>query len=154
MFLSLACGGDGGGGTGPSGLTYPPLTDAVKTQYCVRGNTTVGQGGSGDVTAQDCDYADLDPAGGGYYEVWRVRVAQAATVTFTVSAPNFDSYLDVLQIDIVSGDIGTITPLGSDDDTNGDDPQLSLDLVPDTDYAIVISGFDYMEVGLYTLLIR
>jgi len=152
MLISLACGGgDGGGGTGPSGLTFPPLNDAVRAQYCVRGNTTVGQTKSGSITAQDCDYADLDPAAGGYYEVWRVRVAQAATVTFTVGAPSFDSYIDVVEVDIVSGDVGTLTFLGSDDDTIGDDPQISVDLVPDTDYAIVISGFDYPETGAYTV---
>lgn len=154
MLVSLACGGgDGGGSTGPSGLTFPPLDDAVRAQFCVRGNTTVGQTKSGSISAQDCDAADLPPPGTAdtYYEIWRVRVAQAATVTFTVDAPGFDSYIDVIQVDIVSGDVGLITFLGSDDDTIGDDPQISMDLIPDTDYAIAISGFNYSETGAYTV---
>lgn len=138
----------------PPGLTFPPLNASVNTQYCVKGNTTVGGNRTGFLSATDCDYADLDPAAGGYYEVWRVRVAQAATVTFTVSAPTFDSYIDVFQVSIASGDVGTLTPLGSDDDTIGDDPVLALDLVPSTDYLIVVSGFDYPEVGSYSLLVQ
>ncbi len=154
LALSPACGGGDSGGTGPSGLTFPALNPGVNAQYCVRGNTTVGQTKSGSVTAQDCDYADLDPSAGGYYEVWRVRVAQAGSITFTVDAPNFDSYLDLVEIEVAAGDVNAVTFLSNDDDTNGDDPVLTYDLVPDTDYAIVVSGFDYPEVGSYTVTIN
>lgn len=153
MFVSLACGGgDGDGGTGPGGLTFPPLSSAVNAQYCVRGNATIGANKTGTIAASDCDY-DVVFTGQGYFEIWRVRVAEAASVTFTVSAPSFDSYIDVGSITIANGDVTGLTPLGSDDDTNGDDPVLTLDLVPDTDYIAVISGFDYPDVGSYTLSI-
>lgn len=153
MFVSLACGGgDDNGGTGPSGLTFPALSSAVKAQFCVRGNATIGANKTGTISATDCDY-DVVFTGQGYFEIWRVRVAQAASVTFTVVAPNFDSYIDVGSITIAGGDVTSVTQLGSDDDTNGDDPVLTLDLVPDTDYIVVVSGFDYPDVGSYTLSI-
>lgn len=138
----------------PPVLTYPPLNGSVNTQYCVQGNTTTGDTKSGSIAATDCDYSVVFGAGQGYFEIWRVRVATARSVTFTVDAPGFDSYIDVAEFTVSGGDVANYSILGSDDDTNGDDPVLTLDLLPNTDYAVVVSGFDYPEVGAYTLNIQ
>jgi len=145
MVLAVACGG-GDGGTGPNSVTFPPLDASAIAENCIRGNTTVGDDKTGSVTATDCDQAV-----GAYWETWRFRVATARTVTFRVDGPQFDPVLLIAEITISNGDIAGAVVLDGDDDTNGDDPELTIDLVPDTDYMIVILGYDYTETGSYTL---
>lgn len=146
VFAGAACGGDSG--TGPSGLTFPPLADSLNALLCIRGNITAGQKKSGSVTATDCDQN-----AGAYWETWRVRVATARTVTMRVDAPQFDAVMGVLEITISGGDIVNASELASDDDTNGDDPQVVVDLKPDHDYLVVVFGYDYSAIGTYQLLI-
>lgn len=147
VLAGAACGGDGG--TGPSGLTFPPLADSLNAALCIRGTTTVGQQKSGTVTATDCDQNS-----GAYWETWRVRVATARTVTIRVDAPQFDAAMGVVEITISGGDIVDGTVLAADDDTNGDDPQIVLDLKPDHDYLVMVLGYDYSETGAYQLRIE
>ncbi len=146
VLAGAACGGDGG--TGPNELSFPPLADSLNALLCIRGNTTAGQQKSGSVTATDCDQEV-----GAYWETWRVRVASARTVTMRVDAPQFDAVMGVLEISISGGDIVNVSELASDDDTNGDDPQVVVDLKPDHDYLVIVFGYDYGETGTYQLRI-
>jgi hypothetical protein len=71
-----------------------------------------------------------------------------------VSAPSFDGYLDIAQLTIANGDVTAVQQLAFNDDTNGDDPAITIDLQPDVDYAAVVSGFNDVAVGSYTLTIQ
>jgi hypothetical protein len=155
IALLAGCGG-GDGGTDPSsGLNFPTLNPSVNAAFCVRGNKTVGQSASSAIATSDCDYTVFtNVPDAGYFEVWRIRVATARTVTFSVSAPAFDSYLDVAQLTIANGDVTAVQQLAFNDDTNGDDPAITIDLQPDVDYAAVVSGFNDAAVGSYTLTIQ
>jgi hypothetical protein len=127
----------------------------VNAAFCVRGNRTVGQNASGAIAASDCDYTVFSNVpDAGYFEVWRIRVAAAGSVTLSVSAPAFDSYMDVAQLTIANGDVTAVQQLAFNDDTNGDDPAITLDLQPNVDYAAVVSGFNDAAIGSYTLTIQ
>ena len=155
ITVAVGCGG-GDGGTGPgSNLNFPPLNPSVNAAFCVRGNRTVGQSASSSIATSDCDYTVFNNVpDAGYFEVWRIRVASARTVTFSVNAPAFDSYLDIAQLTIDNGDVTAVQQLAFDDDTNGDDPEITIDLQPDVDYAAVVSGFNDAAAGSYTLTIE
>jgi hypothetical protein len=156
LALAVGCGGGDNDGTGPgSDLDFPPLDPSVNAALCVRGNRTVGQNASSSITTSDCDYSVfIGTADAGYFEIWRVRVASVRTVTFTVSAPAFDSYLDIAQATIDNGQVTDMQQLATNDDTNGDDPVITIELQPNVDYAAVVSGFNDAATGSYTLTIE
>jgi hypothetical protein len=155
ITVAAGCGG-GDGGTGPdSNLNFPPLNPSVSAAFCVRGNRTVGQSASSSIAASDCDYTMFNNVpDAGFFEIWRIRVASARSVTFSVSAPAFDSYLDLAQLTISNGDVTAVQQLAFNDDTNGDDPVITIDLQPDVDYAAVVSGFNDAATGSYTLTVE
>lgn len=150
----LACGGDKS--TNPTaGLTFPTLSASENALYCVRGNTTTGQTKSGSITSSDCDADNFIPGETGYFEVWRVRVASTKTVTFTLTSP-FDSVIEVYEIDIASGSVTDFFfEDEADNEIDGGPPEiLTVTLDPDSDIAVIISGYDYPEVGSYSLKIE
>lgn len=151
LLLAVAACGDS---TGPPPLEYPELSAQMVAAWCVRGNATVGQVVAGSISASDCDLGDIDESVEGYYEIYQVKVRTSRRVTFTVSS-NFDSYLSLARLfdyTDTSLDLGLL--LEDDDSASGIDAELSYDLVPDRDYFIVVSGFDYTETGTYTLRIQ
>ena len=154
VVVGLGCGKDSSG-PGSGGLDYPNLSQALVTQYCVRGNATVGDTKSGDVVASDCDAADVRPGATGYYEVYIVKVASAANVTFDVSS-NLDSYLTLLRLDSYTASSASLTILDENDDRAPGvlDALLTYDLQPNTNYVIAVGGLGYSATGTYSLAIR
>ena len=154
VVVGLGCGKDSSG-PGSGGLDYPNLSQALVTQYCVRGNATVGDTKSGDVVASDCDAADVRPGATGYYEVYIVKVASAANVTFDVSS-NLDSYLTLLRLDSYTASSASLTILDENDDRSSGnlDALLTYALEPNTNYVIAVGGYDYGATGTYSLAIR
>jgi hypothetical protein len=147
----VACSKDS---TGPAGVTFPTLDAQLVTLLCIRGDKTVGQTATGSIASTDCDGADLSSSWTAYYDGWRVRVASNRNVTFQTST-SFDSYLTVVRIDSWSGTSLSATVLGTDDDSAGNlDARLTVALEAGKDYIVAVSGFDYTEVGTYTLTIQ
>ena len=136
-------------------LTFPELPSQLLADFCVQGTATVGETVQGTVSASDCDAADARPGGVGYYDVWRVRVSEAQSVTFDADSP-FDNYLTLLRLDSFTQTSADLTVVDENDDrAQGNlNALLSFTLQPDTDYFIAISGFDYDETGSYSLVIR
>ena len=154
VVAGLGCGNDSSG-PGSGGLDFPSLSQALVTQYCVRGNATVGDTKSGDVVASDCDAAAARPGAVGYYEVYIVKVASAANVTFDVSS-NLDSYLTLLRLDSYTASSASLTILDENDDRSSGnlDALLTYALEPNTNYVIAVGGYDYGATGTYSLAIR
>jgi hypothetical protein len=150
----LACGKNA---TGPSiTVDFPPLDTLLTSALCIRGDRTVGQNATGTIATSDCNAATVDSIGGGYFEIWRVRVDSARTVTFRISS-QFDSFLTVVRLDSWDNPTRTYTYtlLGRDDDSAGNlDALLTVSLQPAQDYFVAVAGFDQAEHGNYTLTIR
>jgi hypothetical protein len=137
------------------GLTFPELSADMIATFCVRGTATVGETLSGAVTAEDCDAADFSQADPGYYESWRVRVGSATTVTFAAESP-FDNLLLLLRLE---SDTDTLTSFEivavNDDRATGDfNALITATLQPDEEYFLLVRGFDYLDVGTYSVAIQ
>jgi hypothetical protein len=150
----LACGKNA---TGPSiSVDFPPLDSLLISALCIRGDRTVGQNATGAIATSDCNAATVDTTFGGYFEIWRVRVDSARSVTFRISS-QFDSYLTVVRLDSWDQPTHTYTYtlLGRDDDSAGNlDALLTVILEPARDYFVAVAGFDHAELGTYTLTSR
>jgi hypothetical protein len=48
--------------------------------------------------------------------------------------------MDIAQLTIANGEVTAVQQLAFDDDTNGDDAEITIHLQPDVDYAAVVSG--------------
>lgn len=147
LAAGLACKDSSGPG---GGLNFPALPGALLAAYCHRGDRTVGQTLSGSVNASDCD------AGDSWFEIWRVRVASAQSVTFDANSA-FDNFLEVVRLDDYAGDTVYVTEIGENDDRSPGsnfNALVTVTLQPNTDYFVAISGYDYTETGSYTLQIR
>jgi hypothetical protein len=150
LLITMACKKDS---TGPS-VSFEDLPDELIDFFCIRGDRTNGQSASGSVSSSDCDAAFYDPNEVGYFEMWRIKVATNRSVTFTTDAA-FDATLTLLRIDSYTSTSVTVTVLGFDDDSgSGLNAMLSFSLVADTNYLIVVAGYDYSETGTYTLAIQ
>ena len=150
---TLACGSDDV--TGPDDVTFPTISQSALDAACIRGTAAPTTTVNGSISDTDClNGTTLVGAGpNGYFEGWRVRVATAASVTFTVDS-NYDSFLDLFLIDDL-GSAGLMNLLDFDDDGGpGDDAELTASLAPDTEYWIMVSGFEAIDVGQYSLDIR
>lgn len=149
--LGAGCGDDP---SGPS-VTFPQLPASLLAAFCVMGNATAGQNVNGTIAATDCDSVDFDTTtSGAYFEIWRIRVATARTVTFSASSA-FDNYLEVYELLSYTSTTVNVTLLDEDDDSGpGLNATVSVALDPGVDYFVVVSGFDYSEVGTYSLAIQ
>lgn len=149
----LAC--DDDDPTGPGSVTFTDWPSAVVTGFCVRGNAVVGDTKSEIIADTDCDIADVNPADVGYYEIWRVRVAEARDVTFDANS-TFDNFLAIIRVNSVTATDIDATVVGENDDRSATNLNalVTVRLQPNVDYAVVVSGFDYEETGAYTLAIR
>lgn len=145
LIVLAACGKDS---TGPS-VTFPPLPSDLLAGFCVQGPARVGETKSGSVTASDCD------AGDSFYEVWRVRVAAATSVTFDASS-GFDNYLTVVRLNSYTSTSANFTMMGENDDRSSTNYNalVTVTLQPETDYFVAVSGYDYTQTGSYSLRIR
>ena len=89
-----------------------------------------------------------------FFEGWRVRVDADAQITFAVDS-GFDSVLDLFVIDVANPVLAIGNLVAFDDDGSGAlDALLTVDLDANTEYWIVVSGFDAVDVGNYTLNIN
>jgi hypothetical protein len=141
-----ACERDSSGLVG--GIGFPALDPELVQLLCVRGDATKGQTKPGEVTASDCDAADIDTTADWYFETWRVRVSTTVSVTFDASS-DFDNYLDLWRLNADS----SITPIDSNDNRSTTDTNalITATLEANRDYLAIISGFDYSQTGPYTL---
>jgi len=140
--------------TGVPGVTFTSLPSSLIAAFCIRGQRTPGQAISGAISATDCDAALLDPTDLSYYEVWHVRVP--TTGTYTVAATSsFDNYLEVYRLVSFTTSSVTTAFIGEDDDSGPGLNALvsSVTLQAGEDYFVVISGYDYSEVGSYSISI-
>jgi hypothetical protein len=113
---------------------------------------TVGQTRSGSVTPSDCDAYSFT-GDYGYFEVWRARVSDSRNVTITLTAP-FDAVLSVYTLSIANGEVTSYAWFGGVDSTYSGVEHLQGPAEPNVDYAIVVRGYDYPEVGNYSLQIQ
>ena len=153
LAAGLACNDDDP--TAPGAVTFPDWPATIVTGFCVRGTAVVGDTKSGTLADTDCDASDIDPTAEGYFEIWRVRVASGANVTFDANS-DFDNYLAVLRVNSVTATDADIAFVGDNDDRSATNQNalVTARLEPNVDYAILIAGFDYTETGPYTLAIR
>ncbi len=151
ITAAFACGSDS---NGPS-VTYPNLPAALQTTLCMRGNMTAGQSVNGSIADTDCDLGDS------YFETYLVKVAASRNVTITMESTQFDTYLWLLKLNSynAAGDTADIVVIATDDDsgggpngTNSKITNAALDAAGD--YIVVANGFDYSDVGPYTLRIQ
>ena len=64
---------------------------------------------------------------------------------------NFDTFIDVFRIDDLSApDLGNLLAF-DDDGGSGDNARLTLTLQAGTEYWVLVSGYDAVDVGAYTL---
>jgi hypothetical protein len=141
---------------GDDGLTFPELPSTLLAEFCNRGTATVGDDVSGSIADTDCDAADVDPTDEGYFEIWRIRVSETTAVTFDAQSA-FDNYLTVLRLDSYTATTADLTVVGQNDDRDFPDDLnalVTVTLQPDTDYFLAVAGFDYTEVGSYSIQIR
>ena len=157
--LALAAPGcSGDDSTGPDGdgrPEFPTLDPEVLGYFCVRGESTKGDTESGTLNSGDCWSSDFDPEDDSYFETWRGRVASSTTVVLDVSS-NFDSWLELYELEGIDGDTPELTMLAWNDDRNGSDldAMITMTLHPGRDYFVVVSGYDSGETGPYTLALR
>lgn len=144
VLLFAAC--KDSSGPGPQ-ITYPTLPSAFVSEYCIRGDRTVGNGISGTLATTDCPFGD-----GSYYETWRLRLAAAGSYRFAASS-SFDNLLAVLRLDSTVGSEEYFTALASDDDSGPGTNALisSVALESNTDYFLIVNGFDATDVGPYSV---
>lgn len=136
--------------TGPNNnVVFPTLPANLLEQFCNRGNALIGETKSGVLSPSDCDSQDS------YYEIWRIRVASATSVTFDLNS-GFDNYLTILRLDSYSSSSAHLTVVGENDDRSSTDlnAMVTVSLQPNTDYFVSVSGYNYYETGPYTLQIR
>ena len=148
MMLTIACGDDD-----PTGPTFPTLPQQIVELLCIRGNGQPGETKSGTIAETDCDVNDVDETDVGYFESWRVRVGSSRDVTFSASSA-FDNRIGVFEL-VQSGGTFDILPVGFDDDSGtGTNALLTVPLERNRDYLVAVAGFDYGEIGSYTLAIQ
>jgi hypothetical protein len=134
-------------------IVFPSIDPDILVEFCIMGEvpvqTTASE--SGTVTDDDCTEGFDD----GFWEGWRVRVAEDRSYTIEISS-GFDSWLDVYRLtDLDNIDDNTVVLVAEDDDGgDGFDARATVTLRPDTEYVVFVSGYDQNETGAYSLSIR
>lgn len=153
MGAALLLAGCGSDSTAPEiqAPDFPTLDAAFATQYCIRGTLYPNNVVSGQLETTDCE--TVSPVGSGpgsYFEGWRVRVAQTRSVTIQ-SGSAYDTFVDVFRIDDLSAPNLDNLLIFDDDSGPGDNGLVTLTLQAGTEYWVMVSGFDAIDVGPYTL---
>jgi hypothetical protein len=152
-LLLAACGDDP---TAPEVLApnFPALDAAFATEFCIRGTLAPNNSVSGEISDTDCEtVAPVGSGPGSFYEGWRVRVAQAGSVTIQ-TASGFDTFVDLFRIDDLSAPTLDDLIIFDDDSGAGENGRVTVTLQPGTEYWVMVSGFDADEAGPYTLEAR
>jgi hypothetical protein len=146
----FGCGGDS---SGPDEDPLDKFSPELKTSFCVRGVLDVGEDVGGSIDTGDC--ASDEPGDEGYFELWYVPVSSTRTVTFDASS-SFDNYLELIRVNSFTNTTANVTLLASADDRTPEDTDalLAFELTGGQDYFIVVSGFDFSQIGQYTLTAR
>jgi hypothetical protein len=145
-LVLLACGEEP---TDVASEHFPPLDPSVMAELCIRGAALGTATIEGELATTDCARG----MGRGYWDAIRFRVPIDATVTFEVDS-QLDSELELFRIDDLSDYWASRVRLGYDDDSGaGYDARLSLDLVREVEYLLIVSGSDDFQRGPYTLRI-
>ena len=137
LVLAVACGGDS---TGPT----------PQTTYCIRSDIAVGGTVNGTLAATDCDFADIVPGGVGYFESYRLSVAADTLVDVSLTSAEFDTFVALLRL------VGTdsfVVVAADDDGGGGTNARTRAVLSAGEDYLVIANGFDYPDVGAYTLTV-
>ena len=152
VLAVAACGSDSDPASpeDPAGL-YPDLEASIVTDNCIRGTTQIPGTLNGTLDTGDCSTAGTiyNITDDGYYEIFRVRVGTPRSAIFQVTS-GFDSFLDLGLVDLVNSNFQLVA---FDDDSNGEDAQLTVNLQPNLEYWLVISGFGPEDVGTYTITV-
>ena len=146
IALLVSCGDDS---SGPS-IEFPSLPAAVVADLCVRGNLTAGQSVNPTLADTDCDLGDS------YFETYVLKVAGDRSVDISMESTAFDTYLFLLRLNSFTADSADVTIIAQDDDSGTDTNALIDNVALDaaSDYIVVANGFDYSDVGAYTLRIQ
>lgn len=155
-LATLSAGACGDDAVGPAEVTppeFPTLQAAVATEFCVRGSLIPGESVTGEVIATNCP--TVEPVGigpGRFFETWRVRVGQGASVTLELTS-DFDTVLNLFRIDDLAEPViarATLVAF-SDDDGVDANARLTITLQAGTEYWATVSGFNPDDVGVYSL---
>lgn len=144
----LACSKDSS--TGPSNDELPA---ALLNAYCVRDIAQLGETKSGVISSADCNSNAIDQSDSSYYEVYRIRVSASTLVVFDANS-SFDNFLTVLRLDSHTQTTASLTVVAQNDDRaypSNLNALASATLQPNVDYFVSISGYNYSQVGSYTL---
>ena len=148
VMLGVSCGGDDGGG---GNVTFPTIPPAIAAAVCLRGNITTGQTVNGTLAVTDCD------DGTAYYDSYLLKVAANGTYDVSMSSGTFDTYLTLLRIDSIIGDTAayvTVVDFNDDGPSGTNSLIANVALLAADDYALAASGYNYAEVGNYSVHIQ
>lgn len=132
--------------TGPGSVNFPAFPAQVNANFCIRGNVTSPDTMAGQIETTDCPWGD-----GSFYEAWRVRVGATGNYKFLANS-TLDNYLAVIQVDSFTTTQLYGTPIGQDDDSGGGvNALVTVNLLKDKDYVLLVDGFDSLQLGPYTV---
>jgi hypothetical protein len=124
----------------------PPIATAVISQYCVRGAVVGDASIDGSIDTNDCHVGPDQ----GYWEAYRLRARFPGEVSVTVSL-GFDTHLELFRVDDLNDYWDARVSLASDLSGPQHAAAFDHDLVPGTEYLIVLAGQDDLSRGSYTL---
>lgn len=151
LLLVLAC-GDSGTGPGSGGPEFPSIDAGTLSSNCIRGTAVPPAIRAGNLSQTDCPTLNtIVGVTDGFWEGWRVRVSEAGPVTFSVRS-DLDTTLDLFEIDPANPALTLANLLGFDDDSGENfNAELTFTLEPETEYWILVAGFEAADVGSFTL---
>jgi hypothetical protein len=139
LVLGAACGSDSSG-------------PGSSTGFCVRSDITLGGTVNGTLASTDCDLANLDPNNAGYFESYSLTVTADTIVGIDLTSGEFDTFLVLLRI--VSPDSFVVVAVNDDDDGATTNSRIdAVQVRAGEDYLVLANGFDYADVGAYTLTV-
>ena len=139
LVLAVAACGDGA----------TPSEPTPEAKYCVRSSIALGGAANGTLAASDCDLADILNGGSGYFESYRLGVATDTLTRIAVTSGAFNPYLLVLRL--VGTDSAEV--IAANGDGVGTQALINVRLFAAEDYLVIVNGFDYADVGPYSLAV-
>lgn len=132
------------------GSDEPTAPQTFVQLMCIRGTIAVGGTVNGNLVSADCDLNDVG-SGGGYFESYRLNVASDTTIDVSLTSGVFDTYLFLVRVR--AEHVDSLELVAQDDDGGGGTNSLiaGVTLLAANDYLVLANGFDYSDVGAYTL---